>query len=102
MERQAIDRANPVFRTCSTLVVKDDVQLLSTRWMEPANVVHGRPRRRDDEICARQKHRSDQGDAKKPAPKKRKISPAARKRMAEATRKRWAEYRAKKAKSQSA
>jgi|SRR5580700_8374393 hypothetical protein len=35
--------------------------------------------------------------AEQPAPKKRKMSAAGRKRIADATRKRWAEYRAKKA-----
>jgi hypothetical protein len=35
--------------------------------------------------------------AKQPGPKKRKMSAAGRKRIAEATRNRWAEYRAKKA-----
>jgi hypothetical protein len=52
--------------------------------------------------AAQKKGQTAAASTKKPAPKKRKISPAARKRMAEATRKRWAEYRAKKAKSQSA
>lgn len=37
--------------------------------------------------------------AKQPSPKRRKMSPAARKRMSEATRKRWAEFRANKAKA---
>jgi hypothetical protein len=38
--------------------------------------------------------------AKQPAPKKRKMSAAGRKRIAEATRKRWAAFRAKKAAGQ--
>jgi hypothetical protein len=35
--------------------------------------------------------------AKQPAPRKRKMSAAGRKRIIEATKKRWAEFRAKKA-----